>query len=445
MRDGDLLIVGAGAAGMAAATRARRTDPDRSITVLEAGPWAAVAACGLPYFLGGEVGAFECLVGSPPERLDVRVGHRVEEVDLAGRRVRVRDMASGRTFPMGWNRLLVAPGSRPRLPAIPGIQAPNVFCLRTAQDALALRHHLDRQAPSRALVLGGGALGLELAEAMRLRGLAVVLVEERPGLFGPLREPLQARLREELARVAVDVRCPASVEFLEGGVSGPATRAVLSDGANFPVDLVLVAAGVEPVRLHGLESLCRGASGALVVDRRGETSSTGVFAAGDCVEVEHRVTGRRTWLPLAGPASRLGRVAGENMAGGHARYEGAMGSKALRVFCLEAGCTGLDEDQAREAGFQVRTLEVVTGSRPGYFPGSAPISMSFLADERTGRLLGAQLVGPPGSAARLDAAATALEAGLTWSDLERLDLPYTPPLAALTAPLPLAGRLATRA
>jgi NADPH-dependent 2,4-dienoyl-CoA reductase/sulfur reductase-like enzyme len=448
---GGLVIVGGGTAGLAAATRARRTAPTLPITVLEQSPHVSLGICGLPYLIGGQIPSLEDLQIMPLARLrqernlDVRPLNRAEALDLRGRTVKVRDLVRGHLYTLEYERLILAPGGRPRRPAVPGVAGENVFSVYCPEGALALLDWMSRESPRQALVLGAGYLGLEMAEALRRRGLAVHLVERRPELLGGLEPPLQERLVAELERGGVQLWPGRNLEALEGGVAGRVRRALLDGGESLEVDLVVLAAGLtpEPPLLEGLP-LRRGAQGGLLVDSRAETSQPGVFAAGDCVEVEHRLTGRRVHLPLAGPAARLGRVAGENAAGGAARYRGALGTVGLRIFGLEVARTGLSRNQARELGIPVQVETVSSPSRARYYPGGGPLQVALVARHPDGRLLGAQAIGPEGAVARVNTVALACQAGLGWRDLEDLEAAYAPPFASLWDPLALAGRLAQR-
>ncbi|MBI3925852.1 MAG: FAD-dependent oxidoreductase [Armatimonadetes bacterium] len=442
-----LIVIGGGTAGMAAAARARRLSPQSAITVVERNPQASLGVCGLPYLVAGRVPSVGSLiVVSEKElreerRLDLRLCHEAVGIELQNRLVLLRDNRRGRQLELAYDRLVLAPGGRPVRPAVPGVGADNVFSFHDLNDALRLLSWLEGRACRTALVIGGGYLGVEMAECLLHRGLRVALWEKRAALLG-LEASLNESLVDHLSRQGVSIRLGSALAGLEGGRTGPVQRAVSQDGEHFEADLFLLATGVEPVSplLEGCP-LRRGSSGALAVDRRAETSRAGVFAAGDCIEVEHRVSGRRTYLPLALPAARMGRVAGENSVGGSARFEGALGTVAVKVFELELARTGLDRHAAEAAGLQAQTLCVKTRTRAGYYPGSGRLTLAVTFERESRRLLGAQAVGHEGAAARVNLVAAAIEGGLTVDGLERLDLAYTPPLAPLWDATVLTGRL----
>lgn len=430
---------------MAAAARARRVSPEASITVLEKSSHVSLGVCGLPYLIAGLVPSVESLIAVPEKELrekrnlNILTRHEAVALDLSARKV-VALGPRGHHREFGYDRLLLAPGGKARRPAVPGCRADNVFTLQGLDDALILLAWLDRPSCRRALVVGGGYLGLEMAECLCQRGLEVSLWEKE-GRFLAFEESLSQRLVQHLQDRGVTVQLSSELQGLEGGRTGPVSCAV-SHGQRSKADLFLLATGVDPqISFLKQGAFDRGPSGALRVDRRGETSQSGIFAAGDCVEIEHRVSGRPIYLPLALPASRLGRVVGENCVGGQARFAGTLGTLATRVFELEVARTGLDRASADAAGFEVEVVEVRAGTRAGYYPGGQELLLTVLYDRRTRRLLGAQAVGREGAVARVGIVSAALEGGLTVDDLERLDLAYAPPLATLWDPLVLAGRI----
>lgn len=453
-----LVVVGGVAAGMSAASRARRLDPGLEILVFERTGYVSYGSCGLPYYLGGLVGRAEDLVVYSPsffkERrgIDVFVRHEVTAIDPASRRVRVRRLEDGQTLEYGYDRLVLATGASPVRPPVPGVRRPGVFVLRTLEDGIAVRERLEQlQAPGalpggrapRAVLVGAGPIGLEVAEALVGRGFEVALVEMAPQVLPGYHPQLAALVEGELRKRGVAVYTGEALAAVDGpGDDGPAASVVTASGRSLPADLVLLATGIRPnVELARQAGIRLGATGAVAVDDRLRTSAPDVFAAGDGVETWHRVLGRPAWIPLGTTSNKMGRVAGENAAGGDAIFRGVVGTAALRAFDLEVGRTGLTEDEAARAGWEAVTAHVRHGSRAHYYPGPGPVHVWLVGDRRTGRLLGAQAVGPAGAVAkRIDVLAAAVTAGMAVEEVAELDLSYAPPFAPVWDPVLMAAR-----
>lgn len=420
---------------MAAATRARRRDSQARIQVLEASEEVSVGICGLPFWLAGEVATWRDLVVASRERLEsdlkleVHTRTRVTAIDARRKTVTAAHSRGDRKFE--YDRLLVALGGVPRSGGLPGFTAPNVFTLGGLEDALKLQERLSLHPPRRAVVVGGGYLGIEMAEALVKRGAGVTVLEAGHSLMG-LAASLNVALLERLER-HVEVQCGAEVTALRGpGRAGdPVAEAVTRDGRAFAGDLFLVALGVEPnsalLRQAGARA---SAQGAITVDQRGQTSLSDVFAAGDCVQVQDRVDLRPRYIPLATTAARMGRVVGDNLGGRGARFGGALGTLAVKAFDQEIAHTG-----HAEGAF----TEVETSDRSSYYPGVGSLRLRLFYDSRSGRVQGAQGLGP-GAAHWINLVATAIEAEWTLQKLEELDCAYTPPLSPLWNPLYLASR-----
>lgn len=431
---------------MAAATRARRCSPEARIVVVEQGPQVALSVCGLPYWLSGQVPRWQDLIAANPQHLREEQGlellleHRATTLDTGGKCLEVLDLRSGRPRQLRYDRLVVACGGRPNRAGLVGGQGDNVFSITNLGDAQRLDDFLRSRRPARALIVGGGYLGLEMCEALTRRGLKVTLLEATSSLLG-LHSQLSQAVEHELSRHGVEVHTHTRVDGLEGTLGQPPARARTSCGQSFAADLFFLALGVSPEPgLLKAAGAALGSSGAVKVDRRAATSLASVFACGDCVEVEHRLPGRRAYLPLATTASRLGRVAGQNAAGQTQFFSGALGTVAVKVFELQAAVTGLSLGQAHAWDLTAETIEVATGAASSYYPDAGDSRLSLCVERDSGRILGGQVVANRGAAGRVNVLATAIEAGLRWSDLERLDLAYTPPLAPLWDPLFLAAR-----
>ncbi|WP_324667873.1 FAD-dependent oxidoreductase [Geochorda subterranea] len=452
-----LIVVGGVAAGMSAASRARRMDPSLEILVFERTGFVSYGSCGLPYYLAGLVGRSEDLVVYSPaffkERrdIDVFVGHEVTALDPSSRRVQVRGLADGEVREVAYDVLVLATGASAVRPPVPGVGRPGVFVLRTLEDGIAMRRHVDvLTGPDRtdggrprAVLVGAGPIGLEVAEALTARGLSVSLVEMAGQVLPGYHPDLAAHVEAELRRHGVDVHVNEALAAVEGaGDGGAATAVRTASGRTLPADLVLLATGIRPnVELARQAGLRLGSTGAVAVDHRLLTSDPHIYAAGDGVETWHRVLRRPAWIPLGTTSNKMGRIAGENAAGGDATFRGVVGTAALRIFDVEVGRTGLTEAEAAAEGWEPVTAYVRHGSRAHYYPGPGPVHLWLVGDRRSGRLLGAQAVGPAGAVAkRVDVLAVAVTAGMDVDEVAELDLSYAPPLAPVWDPILMAAR-----
>jgi len=429
-----IVVVGGVAAGMSAASRARRHNPDARVTVFERGEDISYGACGLPYVLGGEVKGFEDLIARTPAQLrgqgiGVRLRHEVTGVDSGARRVTVLDRASGRTVTEPYDRLLIASGVRAVRPDWAQSDLKGVHVLRDLDDGRAIQASLA--GARRACIVGGGYIGLEMAEALRSRGLEVTLLEQAPEVAGRMLDrEYQRRVRAEVERGGVDVRCGTSVEGL-GGQGGRVTE-VQTQGGPVPADVVIVAVGVKPnTELAQAAGAGIGKTGAVAVNARQETRVEGVYAAGDNAESTHRVTRRKVHIPLGLTANRMGRVAGVNMAGGDARFPGVVGTAIFKTFGLGAARSGLTQAEAEDLGLDAVSVDVDSTDHAGYYRDAAPIHVRLTAERGSGRLLGVQLVGQPASVKRVDVVAALLHRRGHVQDLFELDLAYAPPFSGV--------------
>ncbi|MBX8466227.1 FAD-dependent oxidoreductase [Deinococcus sp. RIT780] len=429
-----IVVVGGVAAGMSAASRAQRFNPQAQVVVFERGEYVSYGACGLPYVIGGEVDSFGDLIARTPGQMrargiGVRVRHEVTGVDARAGTVTVLDRESGRTVSEPFDRLLLATGVSPVRPDWAHTDLEGVHVLRDIPDGEALEASV--RGARRACIVGGGYIGLELAEALRARGLSVVLLERGPEVAGRMLDPqLQGQVRAELERGGVDVRCGVTVQGLTG--SGRVTG-VQTDAGLVRADLVVVAVGVKPnVDLARAAGVRLGKTGAVAVNARQETNVPGVYSAGDNTESLHRVTRRRVHIPLGLPANRMGRVAGVNMAGGDARFPGVVGTGIFRMFELGVARTGLTQTEAQELGLDAVSVDVTSTDHAGYHDSSKPIHVRLTGEKGTGRLLGAQLVGHNHlSVKRVDVVAALLGQRGTAQDLFDADLAYAPPFSGV--------------
>lgn len=442
-----MIVIGGVAAGMSAAAKARRTDPALEIVVYERSRYVSYGACGLPYVIKGEIARVEEVIARTPEQfakqgIAAHVRHEVLALDPAAQTVRVRDLAGGVERTERWDRLLLTTGGSAVRPSLPGAELAGIFTLRTVEDAVAIKSWIETVRPASAAIIGGGYIGLEMAEALAAHGIALTVVERLPQVLPSLDAELAAHVQAELERRQVRLELGVAVEGMEGDER---VRAVMAGGRRFPAELVIMSVGVRPgVDLARAAGIALGPTGAVAVDDRQRTDRANIWAAGDVAESHHLVTGRPAWVPLATTANKQGRVAGENMAGGDARFGGIVGTSVVRVFELEAASTGLTEARARAEGYAVATASATSTSRAGYMPGHSPIHVKLVYETGSGRLLGGQLVGREGVAKRVDIIASALHARWTVDELAGLDLAYAPPFSPVWDPILVAANLAKK-
>jgi NADPH-dependent 2,4-dienoyl-CoA reductase/sulfur reductase-like enzyme len=436
-----LVVVGGVAAGTKAASRARRVDPEAGITVYQEEPEPSISECGLPYFLSGIVEERDELVARTPEEfaeknIEVRVRHRVEKLDPAAKKLSVRDLRSGEFFEDAYDRLVVATGARAVLPSIEGSDLEGIFVLRFLTDADEVREYIRKRSPKKAVVVGGGYIGLEVAENLCRLGMEVSLVEaeERVALaYGP---EVAERVEEHVQENGVSVYTGAKVEEFVG--EGRVEGVRFGDG-EIGADLVVVGVGVRPaVELAEEAGAEIGETGAIRVDRRMRTSLPEVWAAGDCVETVNLVSGGPVWIPLGDTANQMGRVAGTNAASDASEealeFPGVLGTGIFKVFDLGVGKTGLSEEEAEAAGFETVSAAIETNDRASYYPGVQKVFIKLIADGASGRLIGAETAGF-GAAKLTDVCATAIWGKLSYPDLVNLDLAYAPPYGPALSPV----------
>lgn len=438
------LIIGGSDAGISAALRIRETDPKAGVTVVTADAYPNFSICGLPFYLSGEVADWQALAHRNTRELkrhgiDLLLDHQAMAIDPQARQVQVRSSA-GKYCHINYHKLLVATGAASVRPPIKGMDLPGVFFLRWMADSFAIKAFMEQMRPERALIIGGGYIGLEMADALTRKGLSVTLLEYGPQVLPALDPELGALIRAELESMGVRVATGQAVreiaksknELLVHGLSGP-TEAT---------DMVLVAAGARPsTALAQTAGIGTGAGDAIIVDRTMATPAADIWAAGDCAQTWHRILDRHVYLPLGTTAHKQGRVAGENMAGGTCRYQGSLGTQAVKVFERVAARTGLKHEQAIEAGFDPYTVSVAPWDHKAYYPGAKKLHIRLTGDRSTGRLLGAQMVGHRTSevSKRIDILAAALYHKMKVEELCCLDLSYTPPLSSPWDPVQMAA------
>lgn len=444
-----VVIVGGVAGGMSCAARARRLSEKSPIVVFERGPYPSFANCGLPYHIGGEIADRSKLMVQTSEKLravqniDVRVRSEVISIDRAAKSVRVRDLESGREYDESYDALVLSPGAAPLRPPVPGIDRAGVFTLRNIPDMDAIIAWIAEHGARRAVVGGGGYIGLEVAEQLRRRGLDVSVAQAGPQVMLPLDEEMAGLLHQEIERHGVALYLDDAVAAFEDGTDGAAVDVVLKSGRRLPADVVVLGLGVKPeTSLATGAGLALGERGGIRVDEFLRTSDPSIFAVGDTIEVRDAVTREWSLIPLAGPANRMGRIAADNIFGRPATYRGTQGTAVLRLFDLTAACTGASERTLRRAKIDFEAAVLHPGNHAGYFPDATPIALKVLFDPLSGRVLGAQAVGREGTEKRIDVLATAIAAKMTIDDLAELELCYAPPYGSAKDPVNLAGMIA---
>jgi NADPH-dependent 2,4-dienoyl-CoA reductase/sulfur reductase-like enzyme len=444
-----LVVIGGDAAGMSAASQARRRrgPDDLEIVAFERGDYTSYSACGIPYYLGGVVEEFDSLIVREPEEfrsrqsIDVRIRHEATEIDLDARKVRVRNVDEGTESVEGFDILHIATGAQPIRPAWPGMDAAGIFGVQVLAHARAIDDYMRDVTPQRAVIVGGGYIGLEMAEAFNNRGLSVTLIENAPEPMRTVDPDMGAAIREAMTNIGIEVRTGVTAEGFES--KDGRVGAVVTDQGEVPADIVALGLGVRPnAELAAEAGLGIGESGGVVVNPRMQTTAEGVFSAGDCAEKFHLISRRGVAVALGTHANKEGRVAGVNIGGGYETFPGVLGTAAVKVCDLEVARTGLNEAEATAAGFEFFTSLAESTTRAGYYPDTKLIRIKLVVERGSGRLLGAQIVGHENAAKRIDAFAAMLWNKMTVDEIMHVDLAYAPPFAPAWDPILIAARKA---
>lgn len=444
-----LVIVGGDAAGMTAATQARRLQGPRELEIVafERGHYTSYSACGIPYYVGDVVDDLETLIVRSPKAfredndISAHIRHEVVAIDLQARRVKVRDLEAESERWEGFDRLMVATGATPVKPEWPGGDAEGIFGVQVLDDGVNIRAWVDEQEPKSAVVIGGGYIGIEMAEAFKSLGMDVSLVDQAAFPMSTLDSDMGALIAGSMRQMEIDVYLEEKVESFEE--RGGRVHAVVTDKRTIPTEVVVLGIGVRPnVDLAEAAGIEIGVSGGVKVDRRMQTSAEGVWSAGDCAEKFHLVSRASVTIPLGTHANKEGRVAGINIGGGYETFPGVVGTAVSKVCDLEVARTGLTEREATDAGFDYLTTVTDSTTRAGYFPGTSDIKTKLIVERQSGRLLGAQIIGQEGAAKRIDVFATALWNSMTVEGMLNLDLSYAPPFAPVWDPVLIAARKA---
>ena len=441
-----VVIVGGVAGGASAAARARRLSEEAEILVFERGPDVSFANCGLPYYVGGEIADRKNLLVASSEllrtrfKLDIRTRTTVESIDRSVKKVRVRDLSTGREYEETYDKLILAPGAAPLRPALPGIDLPGIFTLRNLQDVDQIKQHVD-DGIQRVVLLGGGFISLELAENFVRRGIVTTVVEKNNQILTPFDPEMTTPIVDALASKGVTLLLGKSAEGFEKSSEG--LIVCLNSDERLPADLVVMGIGVRPENKLAVDAgLKTGPRGGIQVNDQLQTNDPDIYAVGDAIEVKDYVIGDATQVPLAGPANRQGRIAADNLFGRASTYRGTQGTAILGFFDRTAAMTGASEKSLRRAKRPFRKVYIHPAHHAGYYPGAEPMSLKVLFEPETGKLLGAQGVGGAGVDKRIDVLAIAIQAGMTVYDLEEMELAYAPQYGSAKDPINMAGFVA---
>ena len=439
-----IVIVGGVAGGATAAARIRRLDEKAEILVFERTGYISYANCGLPYYIGDVIQKKADLTLQTPEsfwkrfRITMKVQHEVLAIHPEKKIVSVRNLATGETFEEGYDKLVLSPGAKAVVPQLPGVNSKKIFTLRTVEDTFAIKDFVTEHKPRSAVMVGGGFIGVELAENLRQLGLEVTIVQRPTQLLSPFDADMASFIHNQMRKNGIKLALGATVTGFQENAEG--ISVLLKDGNAVHGDLVVLAIGVTPETSLAKEAgLALGLKDSILVNDRMETSIKDIYAVGDAVQVKHAVTGEDSLIALAGPANKQGRIVADNICGGDSRYLGSQGSSVIKLFDMTAATTGINEKQARKAGLSVDRVILSPMSHAGYYPGGKIMTMKVVFEKESYRLLGAQIVGYDGVDKRIDVLSTAIHAGMKATDLKDLDLAYAPPYSSAKDPVNMAG------
>ena len=472
-----LIVIGGVAAGMSAAAKARRINPQLEIVVYERSGYVSYGACGFPFYIKGEISDINKLLARSPEQfardqIEIHTLHEVTAIHPANHTVEILDVCNDKIIVDRWDKLVIATGASVKKPPIPGIMLPGIFSLRTVEDALAIKHWLDTQHPQNAVIIGASFIGVEMAEALLHQGLSVTLIEQQAQVLPGLDPDMAVYAQEVLEQHGVRVLLNTSVSSFIGeelirvitrrvtsametsrGVSVQAKSAedrlgvheVVLGYCTIPADIVILGVGGRPnTAIASAAGINLGTTGAIAVDTQMRTNIPGIWAAGAAAEAFHRLLNHPVYLPTAPVANKQGRIAGTNAAGGKATFAGVFGTYAVKIFDLTVAQSGLTERQATKAGYQASSATITSSSRAAYMPDSSPIHVKLVYQALNQRLLGAQMVGDSSVAKRIDTISAALQTGWNIKDLAELDMSYSPPFSPVWDPILIAANAAYR-
>lgn len=438
-----IVIVGGVAGGASAAARLRRLDEQAEIIMFERGEYISFANCGLPYYIGGEIAKKSALILQTPESfyarfaVDVRTGSEVIAVRPKEKKVLVYNHASGEKYEESYDKLILSPGAEPLVPPMDGVEDSRVFTLRNIPDTLRIKEYVEEEFPDSAVVVGGGYIGVEMAENLKKLGVDVTIVEMAEHLIAPLDYDMACEVHRYVKDQGISLVLGNGVKSIDK--AGNRLQVTLDRG-QVETDMVLLSVGVRPeTALARAAGLSLNSRGAILVDENMRTSEEDIFAVGDAVEITDFVTGNKGYVPLAGPANKQGRIAADNICGIPSKYKGTQGSSILKLFDMTVAMTGINERAAKTAGLAYDKVFTYSQSHASYYPGGHGISIKTLYEKTTGKLLGCQMVGYDGVNKRCDVMATAIRAGMTAADLTELELCYAPPFGSAKDPVNFIG------
>ncbi|MBP7110425.1 MAG: FAD-dependent oxidoreductase [Firmicutes bacterium] len=438
-----VIIIGGVAGGASAAARLRRLNEEAEIIILERGQHISYANCGLPYHIGGVIEDVSQLLLQTPEsfkarfNVDVRVLNEAVRIDRVNKTVTVKDLSTGRVYEESYDKLILSPGAKPIRPGIKGLDQEKVFVLRDVADTVRISAFVERTRPRKAAIIGGGYIGIELAENLHNKGLDVTVLEMADHIIAPLDIEMAHIVEDHIRQLGVDLQLGCQASVIED--KGNCMLLSYSKGA-LDADMVLVCTGVVPENALAVGcGLELGFRGTVAVDDRMLTSDPDIYAVGDVVEIDEFLTKDKRHIPLAGPANKQGRIAADQICGIDSRYKGTQGSTVLKAFDLTVACTGINEATAKRAGLNYDKVYLSAGSHAGYYPGAKALAMKVLFDKSDGRILGAQIIGEEGADKRCDVLAVAIRAGMKSADLTELELCYAPPYSSAKDPVNMTG------
>ena len=436
------IIIGGVAGGATAAARLRRLDEHAQIIILERGEFVSFANCGLPYYIGGSITEKGNLTLQTPEsfrarfNIDVRTLSNAAGIDPERKTVTVEDLRTGKTYEESYDKLILSPGAEPIRPSIEGANSPNVFTLRNIPDTIRIKEYMETAYPHSAVVVGGGYIGVEMAENLAMAGLKVSVVELADHLIAPLDFDMAADVHRYIKSKGIKL-------YLNNGVTAIRGNKVVLQKGELAADMVILAVGVRPeTKLAKACGIQTNARGSILVNQNMQTNIPDIYAVGDAVEVEDFITKTPAFIPLAGPANKQGRIAADHIAGYPSAYKGTQGSAVLKLFDMTIATTGINEKAAKAAGIDYDKTYTYSGSHASYYPGASMMSIKALWDKKTLRLIGAQIVGFDGVDKRLDVLATAIRFGAKITDLAELELCYAPPFGSAKDPVNMLGFVA---
>ena len=440
-----IVVIGGVAAGMSAASKARRTNKNAKIEVYTEEKHISYAACGLPYYVKGEVLNSQDLGARTIEQfaaqnITVKINHKATIILPEIKEIKVLDKISGKEYYVDYDKLIIATGTKPIIPPFKGLELQNIFTVKGIPDGEKIKDFLKKESPKNGVIIGGGYIGLEMVEALKAWDLNITLIDAAPYLLGNIDQDMAQGIREYLVDQGVNVRTSEKVIGFKGQGQ---VEAVVTEEGEIPADIVIIAVGIEPnSQLAKETNIALSVKNAIQVNLKMETNIPDIYAAGDCATTYHLLYGGDSYIPLGTNANKQGKVAGENAAGGNEEFSGTIGTAIIKVMDLEIGRTGLSSREAQSLGKEFWEVKVQAHNKPHFYPGSGNIEVKLIIEKGTNRLLGGQIVGEAPSAKRIDVLATAIQSGLTVVDLAKLDLSYAPPFSPVWDPLLVAANVA---